>query len=159
MMKHDEYRELVSEYIDGEMRESDAEGLFRHLSTCGECRDFLKDSLELRSKILDEVLLARTTVTEPFETITTALSVQGTKKSTENVASGKRRSFASRRINVSFATALGLTSLIVIATLLISTVFWLRGPAASQEERVVYVMSLPTVEVQGANPNDNSINQ
>jgi len=65
-MTCDEYQEQASQYIDGELPDSDSEELFRHLSVCAECRTFLRDSLELRSKIQDEVLLkARAPASQP----------------------------------------------------------------------------------------------
>jgi len=56
-MTCDEYQEQVSQYIDGELDDKDSGTLFRHLSTCGECRSFLRSTLELRSKIHDEMLM------------------------------------------------------------------------------------------------------
>ena len=65
-MTCDEYQEQVSQYIDRELGDAEAEVLFRHLSTCAECRAFLRGSLELRSKIQDEVLLkARAPASQP----------------------------------------------------------------------------------------------
>ena len=56
-MTFDEYQEQVSQYIDGELNDGDSGTLFKHLSTCGECRSFLRSTLELRSKIHDEMLM------------------------------------------------------------------------------------------------------
>ena len=56
-MTCDEYQEQVSQYIDGELGDKDSGILFKHLSSCAECRSFLRSTLELRSKIHDEMLM------------------------------------------------------------------------------------------------------
>ena len=56
-MTYDEYQEQVSQYIDGELSDGESERLFKHLSGCAECRSFLRSTLELRSKIHDEMLM------------------------------------------------------------------------------------------------------
>ena len=56
-MTCEEYQEQVSQYIDGELDDKESGALFKHLSTCGECRSFLRSALELRSKIHDEMLM------------------------------------------------------------------------------------------------------
>ena len=56
-MTCDEYQEQVSQYIDGELGDRDSGILFKHLSSCAECRLFLRSTLELRSKIHDEMLM------------------------------------------------------------------------------------------------------
>ena len=58
-MTCDEYQEQVSQYIDGELGDRDSGILFKHLSSCAECRSFLRSTLELRSKIHDEMLMER----------------------------------------------------------------------------------------------------
>jgi len=58
-MTCDEYQEQVSQYIDGELNDKNSGGLFKHLSVCGECRSFLRSTLELRSKIHDEMLMEK----------------------------------------------------------------------------------------------------
>lgn len=56
-MTCDEYQEQVSQYIDRELADDESQALFEHLSTCSECRSFLRSTLELRSKIHDEMLV------------------------------------------------------------------------------------------------------
>ena len=51
-MTHEEYRELVSQYIDEELEEAIETVLFQHLGECSQCRDFLRSSLALRTQIL-----------------------------------------------------------------------------------------------------------
>ena len=51
-MIHEEYQELVSQYIDEELEEGSESVLFQHLGECGQCRDFLRSSLALRTQIL-----------------------------------------------------------------------------------------------------------
>jgi predicted anti-sigma-YlaC factor YlaD len=51
-MTHEEYQELVSQYIDEELEEGIETVLFQHLGECSQCRDFLRSSLALRTQIL-----------------------------------------------------------------------------------------------------------
>lgn len=47
-MNHEHYQQLVSEFIDGEIRAEDEQELFSHLNSCSECREFLKASCRLQ---------------------------------------------------------------------------------------------------------------
>ena len=47
-MNHEHYQQLVSEFIDREIRAEDEQELFGHLNTCSECREFLKASCRLQ---------------------------------------------------------------------------------------------------------------
>lgn len=54
-MDHIHYQEQASQFIDTELRDQDAPSLFSHLSVCAECREFLKESLHLRSRMTHSV--------------------------------------------------------------------------------------------------------
>jgi len=58
-MTCDEYQEMASQFIDDELEDNRSKEFFSHLSRCAECRAFLRGSLELRSRIQDEILLTR----------------------------------------------------------------------------------------------------
>jgi predicted anti-sigma-YlaC factor YlaD len=48
-MNHEHYQQLVSEFIDREIRAADEEELFAHLNSCGECREFLKAACRMQA--------------------------------------------------------------------------------------------------------------
>ncbi len=126
-----EYQEQVSQYIDGELGEQDSAGLFSHLSKCKECRMSLKGFLELRSSIQDEILKGA--------------SAEG------------RQLWKKRRVRMSMATALATVAAIIMITIVFfETVV---RPERNEATQVVYMMSLPIIEVQGENPNYKPINQ
>lgn len=50
-MNHDDYQQLTSQFIDHELGPGAEQELFVHLSSCGECRDFLKASWRLQVDI------------------------------------------------------------------------------------------------------------
>ncbi|MFH0988720.1 MAG: zf-HC2 domain-containing protein [bacterium] len=47
-MNHDEYRINVSQHLDGELDRNEEMHLFSHLAGCEECRDFLRQAIQLR---------------------------------------------------------------------------------------------------------------
>jgi anti-sigma factor RsiW len=50
-MDHLHYQEQISQLIDNELAENDSPKLFSHLSECTECREFLQETFQLRSKL------------------------------------------------------------------------------------------------------------
>ena len=54
-MDHTYFQEQISQFIDNELAEHDAPDLFAHLSACKVCREFLKESLQLRSRMTHSV--------------------------------------------------------------------------------------------------------
>ncbi|MFH0988727.1 MAG: hypothetical protein V1799_01785 [bacterium] len=50
-MNHEEHQEQVSALIDDELEEKYENDLFLHLTSCSQCRDFLKESLRLYIEI------------------------------------------------------------------------------------------------------------
>ena len=53
-MNHEHYQQLVSEFIDREINAGDEQELFTHLNSCGECREFLKATLNLQGQIFEK---------------------------------------------------------------------------------------------------------
>jgi hypothetical protein len=47
-MNHEYHQQLVSEFVDREIRAEDEQELFHHLSSCAECREFLKAACRLQ---------------------------------------------------------------------------------------------------------------
>ena len=60
-MTCEDYQLQASLYVDGELAEAGSERLFEHLSTCLDCRSFLRGVLEIRSKIHDDLLKEQNT--------------------------------------------------------------------------------------------------
>lgn len=50
-MTHDHYQQLTSQFIDDELGPEAEQELFAHLSSCSECREFLKASWRLQVDI------------------------------------------------------------------------------------------------------------
>jgi predicted anti-sigma-YlaC factor YlaD len=57
MMNCEQYQEFISQFIDGELDSVNELSLFQHLSTCDECRGFLKETMSLRSELLSKTSL------------------------------------------------------------------------------------------------------
>jgi predicted anti-sigma-YlaC factor YlaD len=51
-MKHDQFQELVSLFIDRELEAGREQELFGHLESCGECRGFLRESVRLQADLM-----------------------------------------------------------------------------------------------------------
>lgn len=123
------YQEEVSQYVDRELGERESANLFGHLGTCSVCREFLKEVLELRSQIYDDILKR-----EPPKT-----------------------KQAKKKIELSITTAVITTVMIILSTIAVFETILEPGQKGSSQ--VVYMMSLPIVEIQGNNPNEDSNNQ
>jgi predicted anti-sigma-YlaC factor YlaD len=52
-MNCEQYQENISQFIDGELDIESESNLFRHLGECNECRGFLKETMSLRSELLN----------------------------------------------------------------------------------------------------------
>jgi len=75
-MTHDEYQEMVSQYIDEELDKKNEEVLFRHLGECNQCREFFRSSLVLRSQILGTKEAAPSTLRHDFASQQTNQAVE-----------------------------------------------------------------------------------
>jgi predicted anti-sigma-YlaC factor YlaD len=137
-MTCDEYQEQVSQYIDGELKDKDSGTLFKHLSTCGECRSFLRSTLEMRSKIHDEMLMEHEGATNR-------------KKNRLVVIQNKTMKISRVLAGATLAVIILVTAFV---TRTIST-----GTAIEQNREIIYVTSLPTVEVQGFSTIEKNVKQ
>lgn len=134
-MPCNEYQEEASQYLDGELVDEKVESLFKHLGTCVECRHFLHSVLELRSRIHDEML--RDAPTDAARQRTTGFPVRKAK------------------IHLSLPVAIAAIVLIVISTAFATMAVNWEKRIGSESREVTYVMSLPTIEVQGLYPATN----
>lgn len=152
----DEYQEQASQYIDGELSDEDSENLFRHLSACADCRWFLRSTLELRSKIQDEMLMeTENSLRAQPSGFTTAFATEPTSRRSITTPGP---AFFRRKLTVSPALAAGMIVLIIIITALIAGPAKESGTTKSAKE-VVYATSLPTVEVQGLPITEKTVKQ
>jgi predicted anti-sigma-YlaC factor YlaD len=48
-MNHEQFQELVSLYLDEGLTDAESAQMFGHLGECGECRNFMRSSMRVRS--------------------------------------------------------------------------------------------------------------
>jgi predicted anti-sigma-YlaC factor YlaD len=140
-MNCDQYQEYTSQFIDGELNDISESALFHHLSVCDNCRSFLKESLNLRSELLSKNV---TIVPEPLNR-----KFLATIKTTSRLR--KPASFSVDWMKQGRMMSLRAVGFVLAVTILTSALFTsvlYRSYFASQET-VVYVPTLPTVEVRG----------
>lgn len=137
-MRHEQFQELVSQFVD---RELDAEGeqeLFGHLRGCEDCRTFLKASMMLQRDILDS---------KP-----SGAPSMATIKALESLPKGRvLHGIWQKRVPFPIAATFAVLAL---ASSVALTSFWMRSkekPAETTRE-VVYVQRLPAIQVIGFYP-------
>ena len=141
------YHEEVSRYIDRELDEGRLAPLFAHLAGCEHCRGFLGSMMELRSTLHGL----------PAPAVPATLD-----RRIRSIRPGRRRpvrdlfdrisSWWNLRLSVP-VPALAGTAVLLLSAALVSFSLWQsahRTPAP--ELQVMYIMSLPTVEVEGFAP-------
>lgn len=137
-MRHERFQEFGSQFVDGELDAGREQELFGHLSSCEECRTFLKASMMLQNDILD---------TKP-----SGAPSMATIKALE--ALPKRRVlYGIWRKRVPFPIA-ATFAVLALASSVALTSFWMRSkekPAETTQE-VVYVQRLPAIQVIGFYP-------
>ena len=145
-MKHEQFQELVSQFVDRELDAESERGLFSHLSGCEDCRAFLKASMILQSDILDTKpsgapSVATIKALDPSQARATVSS------STRRVLEGIWR----KRVPFPMAATFAVLALVSSVAL---TSYWMRSkekPAETTQE-VVYVQRLPAIQVIGFYP-------
>jgi predicted anti-sigma-YlaC factor YlaD len=147
-MNCEQYEEYTSRFIDGELEIVSETELFKHLGTCEQCRNFLKEALNLRSELSNSRILA---VPKSLD--------QRVKISIDNVPSRVKPviwNFFKREPRRMFSLrAVGFALVITILTSVAITSLWYHSNVISKET-VVYVPMLPTVEVQGYLPSSST---
>ncbi|MBN1397429.1 MAG: zf-HC2 domain-containing protein [Bacteroidetes bacterium] len=140
-MNCEQYQEHISQFIDGELENVNESSLFQHLSTCDDCRGFLKETLSLRSELLNN------------HTAIVPDSLNRKILSNNMITPGSRKSMSShfdwmKQGRMMSLKAVGLILAFSILTSVIFTSLWYQSNIASQET-IVYVPTLPTEEVRG----------
>jgi hypothetical protein len=140
-MNCEQYQEQISQFIDGELENVNESSLFQHLSTCDECCGFLKETLSLRSELLDNhAIIVPDSLNRKIlaNNIITSSIRESMSFHFDWMKQGRMISFR----------AVGFILVFSILTSVIFTSLWYRSRIASQET-VVYVPTLPTEEVRG----------
>lgn len=127
-----EWEVRISAHADGELPDEDALLMFGHLGTCPACRGFLRDILALRQAFLLDPLPQETPARSP---------VRATRRWTDRVPAAGRSLFRTR---VSMPAGVVALALLVVGLLAGSWLLFGRGQG---EREVIYVTTLPVVEV------------
>ncbi len=137
-MNCEQYQEKISQFVDGELPPAEENDLFTHLSTCENCRKFLKDVIAL-----DNTISSTRQITVPASLDRKVLEgrLLTTKKISDGIFAGlfkeSRYSFRTIGLAIIFSALIGGT----ISTL------WYKSNNAQQT--IVCFTPLPEVEVNG----------
>jgi predicted anti-sigma-YlaC factor YlaD len=143
-MNCEQYQEQISQFIDSELESVNEPRLFHHLSACDECRGFLKETMSLRSELLNT---QSPTVPEQLKRNILAKIVTAS-------ISFRPKSHSFEWLRQSRMISLRIVGLALVITILASvalTSLWYRSNIVTNET-VVYVPTLPVVEVRGYIP-------
>lgn len=134
----------ISAFVDGELDGGDVPAMFSHLSGCAACQGFLSDALRLRAD------LRAWEVRAPGE----APDRKGFALKRVERSGGAVRRLIAQKLEMPFAAAAGI-ALVLLGISLFSVSLWLGGAAErGRQPEVVYMLSLPQVEVHAARPAD-----
>lgn len=145
-MTCDEYQEMISEFIDAELLDEQMTELFSHLSTCRRCRASLGMMMHVR----------QTLAKVPQAVVRPGLDARVLEIPELRARTTRQKQFLPVRIwqNRVRLPLPALATLVFIAlfssALLLS--FWLRTkePVQQMNQKVVYLIGLEPVEVQGS---------
>lgn len=147
-MSCENIQELISEFLDGELAESQDNEVFSHLGRCQLCRRFMRTSMSVRSSLIEfEPVPVPRTLDARIE----AMQVRGITPRTSLVRNIQR--LLSRRLLIPAPVA------IASAIILILTLAW-SGSLFFSDRANVYnivahqaqIIALPEVEVQAIIP-------
>ncbi len=144
MISCESSEELMSTYIDGESDDAGNTELFRHLGACLSCRKTFAELGALRTRIA--------AIPEP--SVPTHLDrriarLNATRPAQVSHLATRLRSLWESRLTVP-APALALTLLLATVTLFISLLYIRTAQPPAGEQQVMYIMSMPAIEVHGA---------
>jgi len=150
-MNCEQYQENVSQFIDGELDNASELSLFQHLGECDKCRGFLKDTMNLHTELLSEQVVIVPELLDRKILSNSIASSSNIKRINYSFEWIKRGRMISLRA-VGFALALAILTSVAFTSL------WYRSNVASNET-VVYMPTLPTVEVHGYIPSSSNRTQ
>lgn len=133
------YEEAMSAYMDGAVDDTTGADLFAHLGSCASCRRSFAAMSAIRTRM----------AAEPAPEVPERLDRRVRRLYAAPAARVSRlRTVWTQRFTIP-APAFALALLIVSVTILAS-VMWLKAaPAPAGEQQVMYIMSMPAVEVEG----------
>ncbi len=131
--------EMMSAYIDGVLDDAGGAELFAHMGTCTQCRQTYAGMSAIRTYC----------AVAPAPEVPERLDRRIHRLHAAPAARVSRlRKVWTQRLTIP-APAFALALLVVSVTVL-ATVVWLRTtPAPAEEQQVMYIMSMPAVEVEG----------
>jgi anti-sigma factor RsiW len=141
------YREDVSRYVDRELDEGRIALLFAHLAGCTGCREFLDSMMALRST------LHRLPAPAVPATLDRRIhAIRPDRRKPIPLLIDLVHGWWNRRLVIP-VPALAGTALLILSAVLVSFSLWQSARhAPAPELQVMYIMSLPTVEVEGFAP-------
>ena len=139
-----DFQEEISQYIDNALSEAAVPGVFEHMSSCSSCRHFMGTALTLRT-----VLLHEPTFSTPETLDNRVKAIASLRPVRKRFTIGTITDILKSRLEVPLlAVVVGAVllflSILVSASMTVN--YNTQHPSPQQE---VYIMSLPTVEVEG----------
>ncbi len=119
----EEFQELVSAYVDGELGDEETADVFFHLGSCRECRAFMTSVLHLQSFL------------------------QANEPPAVRSAPAPKVPIWKRTVGISFPAAAAVVLTILSGTLFIVRESNMPAPVDTAQTEYVYVTSLPEVDV------------
>ncbi len=139
-MTCNEYQELISQLVDDELDDGQSSELFLHTGRCAECRAFLRSTLRLRNEIASQALATPLS----FERVDAHVRIRLRRTRMQH---RPFRTLFVRRISVPIPVAAALGILLIIGSILLASL-----STREHDPQVVYIMGLPTIEVQELYP-------
>jgi anti-sigma factor RsiW len=129
----------MSAYVDGELDDAAGAGLFAHLGACASCRRSFASLSTIRQHF----------ASAPVPDVPERLDrrIRGLHAAPAARVS-RLRTIWSQRLTIP-APAFALVLLIASVTILASLLWLKTTPAPAGEQQVMYIMSMPAVEVEG----------
>lgn len=145
-MTCDDHQEKVSQFLDSELPVDEERQLFRHLGECDSCRRFLATVVRMRHTLL---CVRPVRVDERVDrALERRLRTGGA-----SMPERPPRRLWRGKVSVRLPVAAVLAALLIAASMFVGTMI---TPAhrPTSAERVVYVRTLPTVDVVGHRPSE-----
>ena len=143
-MSCEQFEEWVSAYIDHELRDEEAEMLFRHLGGCASCRKAMTVALDLRSGLRDHAPLLA-----PDELDEKVLTMARSRQSWMPDRVAVPVTMWQRRISMRVPVVAAAMFILLFGSFFASSL-WL-GPTESGDNakvQTVFLTAVPTVEVR-----------
>ena len=143
-MNCDEFQEQLSALIDNELADGEAEGLFRHMGECVECRSALRSHMELRSDLKED--FPPLAPKELDRWILSGPLGRREGKPDRGAIPGK---FWQGRVSMRIPVATAATVMIILGSIFFSSMWFGSNHASDvRSAQTVYLTAVPTVEVR-----------